>query len=79
MRQAGAPRSENAGMSNEFPNERLGPLKSKGSLAMSISEGLVGPKVRLKSVADGQTVNIPLPSIFTDGVTEFDNQSVLLV
>jgi len=25
--------------------------------------GLVGPKVRLKSVADGQQVNIPAPRI----------------
>ena len=79
MRAGGAPKSENAGISNVYPDERSGPLKSKSSLAMSISKGLVGPKVRLKSVADGQTVNIPLPQVFTDGVTGFDNQSVLLV
>ena len=32
--------------------------------------GKSGPKVRLKSVADGKKVNIPLPLKWRDGVTE---------
>ncbi len=31
-------------------------------MAMSVNHGLVGPKARLKSVADGQQVNIPVLS-----------------
>ena len=62
-------------MSNVFPDERSGHLKSKVSLAMSISEGLVGPKARPKGVVDGQLVNIPaLPCVF-DGVTHLPNLS----
>ena len=79
MRRCGALTSENAGISSEYCSEILQPLISlKVSLAMSISEGLVGPKARLKSVVDGQTVNIPLPLVFTNGATEFDNRGVLL-
>ena len=33
---------------------------SKVSMAMSVNHGLVGPKERLKSVYDGQQVNIPV-------------------
>ncbi len=33
---------------------------SKVSMAMSVNHGLVGPKQRLKSVCDGQQVNIPV-------------------
>jgi hypothetical protein len=29
-------------------------------MAMSVNHGLVGPKERLKSVSDGQQVNIPV-------------------
>ena len=34
--------------------------KPKVSHSMLISVGLVGPKARLKSVVDGQQVNIPV-------------------
>jgi len=41
----------------------------KVSHAMVISVGLVGPKARLKSVVDGQQVNIPVPPIFRQDET----------
>ena len=37
--------------------------KSEGSAARVIRGGLVGPKPRAKAVGDGQSVNIPIPSI----------------
>ena len=37
---------------------------------MLIIQGLVGPKPMAKAAGDGQTVNIPLPSYFFNGVTE---------
>jgi len=46
-------------MSNHNVSENLTPRKSKVSWAMAIIPGLVGPKARLKSVVDGQLVNIP--------------------
>ena len=59
MRLAGAYGSENAGMSNRNSDENSEHRKSKVSLAMSISQGLVGPKAYPKGEADGQLVNIP--------------------
>jgi len=56
---AGALRSENVGMSSKNAGENPAHRKSKVSWAMKISSGLVGPKARLKSVVDGQQVNIP--------------------
>jgi hypothetical protein len=50
-------------MSNHKAGENPARRIPKVSHAMSISVGLVGPKVRLKSVADGQQVNIPAPRI----------------
>ena len=79
MRCGGALRSENAGMSSEKCGLSPQPRKSKVSPAMSISRGLVGPKARLKSVVDGQTVNIPLPPVLTDGMTESDSRGGVLV
>lgn len=46
-------------MSNHKTSENLVRRIPKVSHATSIGVGLVGPKVRLKSVADGQQVNIP--------------------
>jgi hypothetical protein len=46
-------------MSNRNPDESSGHRKPKVSLAMLISQGLGGPKVKPKGVADGQPVNIP--------------------
>ncbi len=56
---AGAYGSENAGTSNRMPRENRGRRKTKVSLAMSISQGLVGPKRMAKAGRDGHTVNIP--------------------
>ena len=56
---AGAAGSENVGMSNHNPNEKLEPRKSKVSVALAINHGLGGPKVMAKAAADGKLVNIP--------------------
>ena len=66
MRFGGAIRSENVGMSNRTPDENSGRRKSKVSLAMTISQGLGGPKAKPKGVADGQPVNIPAPLLFSE-------------
>jgi len=55
----GAAGGENVGMSNRKPGENPGRRKPKVSLAMTISQGLGGPKVNPKGVAEGQPVNIP--------------------
>ena len=50
-------------MSNEKTSENLVRRKPKVSWGRFVRPGLVGPKMRLKSVVDGQQVNIPvLPS-----------------
>ena len=54
MRFCGAERSENVGMSNHNSDEKSERRKLKGSLAMNISQGLGGPKVKPKGVTDGQ-------------------------
>ena len=59
MTDGGALRSENVGMSNHNPDEISGHRKPKVSLAMIVSQGLVGPKAMAKAAADGHTVNIP--------------------
>ena len=46
-------------MSNHKPNEKLGPRKSKVSVAMAINHGLGGPKAMARAAADGKPVNIP--------------------
>ena len=51
-------------MSNDKMCEKHIRRKSKVSWARLILPGLVGPKVRLKSVADGQQVNIPVLDAF---------------
>jgi hypothetical protein len=55
----GALRSENVGTSNRNSSEILEGRKPKVSLAMIISQGLVGPKAMAKAAADGHMVNIP--------------------
>jgi len=45
VRQGGAIGSENVGMSNRNPGESPGRRKPKVSLAMTISQGLGGPKL----------------------------------
>ena len=53
VRALGAKRSENVGMSNHNPNEKLRPRKSKVSVALAIIHGLGGPKVMAKAGTDG--------------------------
>jgi hypothetical protein len=60
-RLGGAERSENVGMSNHNVPENGTHRKPEVSLAMTISQGLGGPKVNPKGAADGQPVNIPAP------------------
>ena len=55
----GAFRSKNAGTSNRNAGEIPARRKHKVSLAMVISQGLVGPKRMEKSGRDGHMVNIP--------------------
>ena len=59
MTHAGACGSKNVGTSNHNAGEIPARRKTKVSLAMTISQGLVGPKAMAKAVADGHTVNIP--------------------
>ena len=59
MTHAGALRSKNVGTSNHKPGEKPGRRKTKVSLAMIVSQGLVGPKGMAKAAPDGHTVNIP--------------------
>jgi len=46
-------------MSNRKFSEKLDHRKTEVSVAMAIIHGLVGPKAMVKTVADGQLVNIP--------------------
>ena len=56
-------------MSNHNTGESPVHRKPKVSLAMIVSQGLVGPKDKLRSEADGQPVNIPAPLAVFNGVT----------
>ena len=59
VRNCGAYGSENVGISNKKLREIRNHRKPKVSWATYVVPGLVGPKARLKSVVDGQLVNIP--------------------
>ena len=59
MTHAGACGSKNVGTSNRNTSEILVRRKIKVSLAMLISQGLVGPKRMAKAELDGHMVNIP--------------------
>ena len=59
MTHAGALRSKNVGTSNRNAGENPARRKIKVSLAMYISQGLVGPKGMTRVELDGHTVNIP--------------------
>ncbi len=54
----GALRSKNVGTSNRNAGENPARRKIKVSLAMYISQGLVGPKGMANAAPDGYTVNI---------------------
>ena len=51
--------SKNVGTSNHNLRENRKRRKTKVSFAMTISEGLVGPKGMARAAPDGHTVNIP--------------------
>jgi hypothetical protein len=55
----GACGSKNVGTSNRKAGEIPARRKTKVSLAMFVSQGLVGPKGMAKAAPDGHTVNIP--------------------
>lgn len=59
MRAFGAFGSKNVGTSNRNAGENPARRKTKVSLAMYISQGLVGPKGMANAAPDGHTVNIP--------------------
>ena len=59
MTHGGACRSKNVGTSNHNAGENPARRKIKVSLAMKISQGLVGPKGMVNTVPDGHMVNIP--------------------
>ena len=59
MSHAGACGSKNVGTSNHNAGENPARRKNKVSLAMIISQGLVGPKGMVKTAPDGHMVNIP--------------------
>ena len=56
---SGAQGSENAGTSSRNACESHAHRKTKGSAAMKIIRGLVGPKRMAKAGLDGHMVNIP--------------------
>ena len=56
---SGAYGSKNVGTSNRKAGENPARRKIKVSFAMTISEGLVGPKGMAKAGLDGHMVNIP--------------------
>ena len=59
MTHGGALRSKNVGTSNHNAGETPARRKNEVSLAMKISQGLVGPKGMVKTEPDGHMVNIP--------------------
>ena len=59
VRNNGGGRRENVGTSNRKSDEISDRRKPQVSLAMTISQGLVGPKQMPKGACDGHTVNIP--------------------
>ena len=65
-------------MSNRKPDETSGHRKPKVSLAMTISQGLGGPKGKPKGVPDGQPVNIPAHPLNKNRRTENSTLSALL-
>ena len=59
MSNSGAARSKNVGTSNHNAGEKPARRKIKVSLAMIVSQGLVGPKEMVRTASDGHRVNIP--------------------
>jgi hypothetical protein len=78
---AGGDRRDYVGISSVNSDEKSGRRKPKVSWGRDILPGLVGPKTRLKSVADGQLVNIPALSVWrlTEGETQEDTSGLVMV
>ena len=81
MRRAGGGRRDYAGISSANSDEKSGRRKPKVSWGREIRPGLVGPKARPRGVADGELVNIPVPSCvrLTEGGTQEDRLSLVMV
>ena len=81
VRHAGGDRRDNAGISSAKADGKSARRKSKVSWGREIRPGLVGPKARPKGVADGQLVNIPVPTCvrLTEGETQEDSLSLVMV
>jgi hypothetical protein len=81
VRLAGGDRRDYVGISSEKADEKSARRKPKVSWGRGIHPGLVGPKARLKGVADGQQVNIPAPYVvrLTEGETQEDSLSLVMV
>ena len=81
MRLAGGGRRDYAGISSANSDEKSGRRKPKVSWGREIRPGLVGPKARPRGVADGELVNIPVPSCvrLTEGGTQEDSLSLVMV
>jgi len=78
-RSRGAQGRENVGMSNHNPTEKVGPRKSKVSVALAINHGLGDPKAIPKGAADGEPVNIPARPHDHNRMTKDNGLRVLLV
>ena len=78
-RSCGAYRRENVGMSNHNPTEKVGPRKSKVSVALAINDGLGDPKAIPKGAADGEPVNIPAQPHDHNRMTKDRGSRALLV
>jgi hypothetical protein len=74
-------RRDYAGISSVKADEKSARRKPKVSWGREIRPGLVGPKARPRGVADGQLVNIPVPSYvrMTEGETQEDSLSLVVV
>ena len=81
MTHTGGDRRDYVGISSVNSDEKSGRRKPKVSWGRDIRPGLVGPKARPKGVADGQLVNIPVPSCvrLTEGETQEDSLSLVMV
>ena len=81
MRLAGGSRRDYVGISNVKTDVKSVRRKPKVSWGREIRPGLVGPKARPRGVADGELVNIPVPSCvrLTEGGTQEDSLSLVMV
>ena len=81
MRLVGGDRRDYVGISSAKADEKSARRKPKVSWGREIRPGLVGPKARLRGVADGQQVNIPAPYVvrLTEEGTQEDSLSLVMV